>query len=154
MKLEIINELEQSIYIWNTIKQINIDNWIIILENTTSGKLNTEIIFLSESADDESDHNYYCDYSHIEPHIKDLIWKILSKLIVRRVKDWFVLIFRLKIENEMQDIKVYIPAYSQLGTYYSDNMNLAIYRNRKLIIESLAENNWGYYSFNKDLQDF
>jgi hypothetical protein len=86
---------------------------------------------------------------------KDVEWNFLKDIWVKRVQDWFLLYFYIIEwyckENINKEIKVYIPAYSDYDSYYSDDVSIVIFKNEKLLIESIAENDWSSYRFNSKL---
>lgn len=153
-------QIEQKVFIGENIKQINVDSWIIILENIVNRKLVTEVILLRATAPNDCDeHQYYCDYSILENYKDELIGKILQNIIVKRIKDWFLLKLNIVIDEnkspyEFKDIKCFIPSYSNYWSYYTDDVNLAIYKNQELIIESLAKYNWRNVNESLEKEDF
>ena len=157
-----IFRLEQKKYIWMYVKEVFTNKPMILLEynprdNWEGNIINDVITFSSDDPNDHWDsHHFYCDFSHISWIINEIKWHFLKDLWVKRVQDWFILSFYIVEwywkENKNKEIKVYISAYSDYDSYYSDDVSIVVYKWTELILESIAENSWWSYTFNSSLK--
>ena len=149
--------LEQKVYVWMYVKEMFVNNKPIVLLEYTSNwaTKNDVLVFDTINTNDSYAHYYECDFSHIQNHIQEIKWSFLSNIWCKRVKNWFLIIFYITIwywkENVYKEIKVFTPAYSEVDTYYSDDVSLIINKWTETIIESIAKNAWCSYSFNERL---
>lgn len=150
---------EQTKYIWKIIKEIFLSKPMILLERDSNNNRDNEILIFSswDPNNHGNSHYYFCDFYPLKDVKNQLEGQFLKEIWVKRIKDWFLLCFYIIEDyrklNINKEIKVFIPAYSDLGSYYSDDVTLQIYQQKNLILESIAKNNGSSYSFNKNLEE-
>lgn len=149
-------------YIGMYIKNIRIDEYsskesmMIDLEYNFNGEISRKTLLVTTSLDLEGVAFTNISCSHLSSSKEELIGLYINSVCIKKVKNGFLIIFThlprgkssLTSEEEWEYKKYFLPAYSVLDTYYSDDVTLEIYLMQKKVISEKAINGHGSSEYN------